>query len=45
MKRATWLAVAILLVAIAWHIDADPARLVRGLPWMWGFLRRMVPPG
>jgi len=31
-------------VAIAWHIDADPARLVRGLPWMWGFIRRMVPP-
>jgi phosphonate transport system permease protein len=44
MKRAGWLAVAILLMAIAWHIDADPARLVRGLPWMWGFLRRMVPP-
>jgi phosphonate transport system permease protein len=44
MKRAAWLAGAGLLLAIAWHIDADPARLVRGLPWMWGFVRRMVPP-
>jgi phosphonate transport system permease protein len=38
------LAVAVGLVVIAWHIDANPARLVRGLPWMWDFVRRMVPP-
>jgi phosphonate transport system permease protein len=44
MRRAGWVAVAVLLVGIAWHIDADPVRLVRGLPWMWGFIRRMVPP-
>ena len=44
MKRAVWVAAAILLVAIAWDIDADPVRLARGLPWMWGFIRRMVPP-
>lgn len=44
MKRAAWVGAAILLVATAWHIDADPARLVRGLPWMWDFVRRMVPP-
>jgi phosphonate transport system permease protein len=44
VKRAVWVAAAILLVAIAWDIDADPLRLARGLPWMWGFIRRMVPP-
>jgi phosphonate transport system permease protein len=44
VKRAAWVGAAILLVATAWHIDADPARLVRGLPWMWDFVRRMVPP-
>lgn len=44
MKRAAWLAAAAVLVAIAWHTDASPARLVRGLPWMWDFVRRMVPP-
>ena len=44
MKRAAWLGAALLLLTVAWHIDADPARLVRGLPWMWDFVRRMVPP-
>ena len=44
MKRVAWLAVAALLVAVAWDIDADPVRLARGLPWMWDFVRRMVPP-
>jgi hypothetical protein len=44
VKRAAWLGAASLLLAVAWHIDADPARLVRGLPWMWDFVRRMVPP-
>ena len=44
MKRAAWLGAAALLVAIAWHTDASPARLVRGLPWMWDFVRRMLPP-
>jgi phosphonate transport system permease protein len=44
VKRAAWLGVALLLVAVAWHIDADPVRLARGLPWMWDFVRRMVPP-
>jgi phosphonate transport system permease protein len=44
VKRAAWLAAALLLAAIAWHIEANPARLVRGAPWMWDFLRRMVPP-
>ena len=44
MKRAAWLGAAALLVAIAWDTDASPARLVRGLPWMWDFVRRMLPP-
>jgi phosphonate transport system permease protein len=44
VKRAAWLGAAALLAAIAWHTDASPARLVRGLPWMWDFVRRMVPP-
>jgi phosphonate transport system permease protein len=35
---------AALLALIAWHTDANPVRLVRGLPWMWDFVRRMVPP-
>ena len=44
MKRAAWLGAAALLAVIAWHIEANPARLVRGAPWMWDFVRRMVPP-
>ena len=44
MKRAAWLGAAALLAVIAWHIEANPARLVRGTPWMWDFVRRMVPP-
>jgi phosphonate transport system permease protein len=44
MRRVAWLAGAVLLVVIAWHTDASPVRLVRGLPWMWDFVRRMMPP-
>jgi phosphonate transport system permease protein len=44
VTRAVWLGVAVLLVAIAWHTDASPLRLARGAPWMWDFVRRMVPP-
>lgn len=44
MKRAAWLGAVALLAVIAWHIEANPARLVRGAPWMWDFVRRMVPP-
>ena len=44
MKRAAWLGGAALLLAIAWHTDANPARLARGLPWMGDFVRRMLPP-
>ena len=44
MKRAAWLGAVAMLAVIAWHIEANPARLVRGAPWMWDFVRRMVPP-
>ncbi|HEY7140413.1 MAG TPA: phosphonate ABC transporter, permease protein PhnE [Methylomirabilota bacterium] len=44
MRRAAWLGAAAVLLVVAWHIDANPERLVRGLPWMWDFVRRMVPP-
>jgi phosphonate transport system permease protein len=44
VRRLAWIGGALLLAAIAWDIDANPARLVRGLPWMWDFVRRMVPP-
>jgi len=44
VKRAAWLGAVALLAVIAWHIEANPARLVRGAPWMWDFVRRMVPP-
>jgi phosphonate transport system permease protein len=44
VTRATWLGMAALLAAVAWHIDANPVRLARGAPWMWDFVRRMVPP-
>ena len=44
MRRVAWVGAAALLALIAWHTDANPVRLVRGLPWMWDFVRRMVPP-
>jgi phosphonate transport system permease protein len=28
----------------AWDTGADPVRLIRGLPWLLDFVRRMVPP-
>ena len=40
-------AVFVALVVIGWTVwdtGADPMRLVRGLPWIADFLRRMVPP-
>ena len=40
-------AVFVALVVIGWTVwdtGADPMRLVRGLPWIADFLRRMLPP-
>jgi phosphonate transport system permease protein len=44
MRRAAWVAGALVLAVVAWDIGADPVRLARGIPWMWDFVRRMVPP-
>jgi phosphonate transport system permease protein len=44
VRRLAWLAGALVLVAIAWDIGANPVRLARGVPWMWDFVRRMMPP-
>jgi phosphonate transport system permease protein len=40
-------AVFVALVVVSWTVwdtGADPMRLVRGLPWIADFLRRMLPP-
>ena len=44
MRRGALVLGLLVLGAIAWHTGADPVRLARGLPWMWDFVRRMVPP-
>ncbi len=47
MKRAAaaWVFVSVLVLAwLVWDTGADPAQLVRGLPWIADFLRRMIPP-
>jgi phosphonate transport system permease protein len=44
VRRGALVLGLLVLGAIAWHTGADPVRLARGLPWMWDFVRRMVPP-
>lgn len=44
MTRATTLAILAALAWAAWDTGADPLRLVRGLPWLVDFVRRMLPP-
>ena len=44
MKRATAFVVLLALAWAAWDTGANPARLIRGLPWLLDFVRRMVPP-
>jgi len=44
MRRAAILVGAVVLAWAAWDTGADPARLVRGLPWIADFVRRMLPP-
>lgn len=44
MKRGALLAAAVLFLGIAWHTGASPGRLLRGVPWMLDFVRRMMPP-
>ena len=44
MKRAALFVGLLVLAGAAWDTGADPMRLVRGLPWIADFLRRMLPP-
>ena len=43
MRAAAFVGILVLAWA-AWDTGADPMRLVRGLPWIADFLRRMLPP-
>ena len=42
--RAAFFVGLLVLAWAAWDTGADPMRLVRGLPWIADFLRRMLPP-
>jgi phosphonate transport system permease protein len=44
MRRALLFVALAVLAWAAWDTGADPMRLVRGLPWIADFLRRMLPP-
>ncbi len=46
-RRSRWAAWAVILGAIVWsavETEVSLGRLIEGLPFMWDFLRRMVPP-
>ncbi|HEU5196687.1 MAG TPA: ABC transporter permease subunit, partial [Methylomirabilota bacterium] len=43
MRAAAFVGILVLAWA-AWDTGADPMRLIRGLPWIADFLRRMLPP-
>ncbi|HTO11827.1 MAG TPA: phosphonate ABC transporter, permease protein PhnE [Candidatus Binatia bacterium] len=44
MRRAALFVGLLVLAWAAWDTGADPMRLVRGVPWIADFLRRMLPP-
>jgi phosphonate transport system permease protein len=44
MRRAVIFVALAALAWAAWDTGADPVRLMRGLPWLADFLRRMLPP-
>jgi phosphonate transport system permease protein len=44
VRRAGLFVGLLVLAWAAWDTGADPMRLVRGLPWIADFLRRMLPP-
>ena len=44
MKRAAWFVALVALGWAAWDTGADPVRFVRGLPWIFDILGRMLPP-
>src|ERR1700747_3302715 len=44
MKRATYFLALLALAWLASDTGADPVRLARALPWIFDFVRRMMPP-
>src|SRR2546428_13685669 len=44
MTRAAVFVGAVVLAWLIWDTEADPVRLAHGLPWIFGFVRRMIPP-
>jgi len=44
VKRAGLFVLLVVLAWTAWDTGADPVRLVRGLPWIFDILSRMLPP-
>lgn len=44
MRRAAIFVGLIVLAWLVWDTGADPVRLAHGLPWMFEFFRRMIPP-
>jgi phosphonate transport system permease protein len=44
MNAAILFVTVIVLAWIAWDTGSDPVRFVRGLPWIFDFVRRMLPP-
>jgi len=44
VRRAALFVGLLVLAWAAWDTGADPMRLVRGVPWIADFLRRMLPP-
>jgi phosphonate transport system permease protein len=44
VRRAIAFVVLMALAWAAWDTGADPVRLIRGVPWLLDFVRRMVPP-
>jgi len=44
VRRAVLFVSLIVLAWVAWDTGADPVRLARGMPWIFEFFRRMLPP-
>jgi hypothetical protein len=44
IKRAGAFVALLVFAWLIWDTGADPVRLARGLPWIFDFLRRMMPP-
>jgi phosphonate transport system permease protein len=44
VKRAAGFVGLVVFAWLVWDTGADPIRLVRGIPWIIDFLRRMMPP-